>query len=1421
MPPLPPIEATPLQINTITNDQQQQHHHHHRIITSASSLRGSNNSTTSSLLNNDAGDIIVSIVNDTNGDTGLNNYNSNCNDDNVFRVVVQRMDGKIIASFELPPSTLSPTSQLDAPSNDNENEWSTYSDPIICWASFRNKDDNIITSSGDEGGRKMLCILGNPTTLYVYDVLGDAGLLATTNTTITIPSQSNNNNDNNSAEHVIPLPFRAKSIYANGTNEGLLIVRMSSDEDYVLVDNNQGYDDNSQVANGVAVNGEEGGQPTPMGLSLPATPRGLIVPAQQKQKQQQQQQKKVDNKEEEMSLEDPPEPLRDTDKELFDQEEVRNNNHQVGAGDMYNNPDDASVMYNQITEPVFGGVPCLFSLRHPLDEIRPLEMSTSTPNLGDNNNIKLFTNVNETLVYVGSPRLFHGTLNNHQGGTRTTSSPICVTYNETINRHTIWSLKKAKKTMETLPLWKTTGRGTWREDEEGELMKNTDTEVEATNIVDGQQQQHKPDEEESSQNDMSQDTENTRDNIQPLKGLLMEEDEDVSMELQRHDYPNSSGVPSSFSDIHPDFSIVKLFVEEIDESALPNTSGSASVAADMDMETTTKASNEAETSECSDGEQKKKYQRQIFLTTDVLGKGDLVLCMFISNTPEEKNTEDSSTTEPALLRCYSLHLSDGAKNDDIHTVSHLVDLPCSSAQPIQAVPIPLAPFSLNDSTIEGSDYNRRSTSRYQLVDIDTMATDVLILQQGQKHSASLYRSGAIHVADFTLPKSTLDNFCRSSSAVMLSNAVGNRVDIQFMKSEDSGVTTTTIVRTSFSLVMHTSPIAENMLRAIESSLVASCDPNIWAPSTSQQQPHISDTIVKSQQFPPSWLGTILPFLIRADCVRLFQQVSSEESGMEDTGWYSLTVVLLNLLGLKSDKNSKHSNEVSTSSEEESSDAWEMLLQSDFHSEFVEGEGRILFGDGSDDLLVDSAAKRDHLVSDEKQIGLISSLSYTASLQSDGPEVQAYTKLIFDSLHLLHEDSRLCQSRGRPWTRRLGTLILHVVEQMSPLMMDYEDHYHRNLGTSRCLANACESYSIQPGNNKKRLSNFSLAPCIMTMLDNTLQSDQSKEAMYAIEGYTELLKHGLNGVCSTTWIALRLFCIIFDKTVDNSSPQSHRDRLAVLAMLDEGIYHSSQLHEELPVGVILPLLEAIRRCRLDPPQVDSASGGNWPPAAFDLAGRNDIAEFLSQSKQGSSIGGGQVSDEISPTSEDPDKDGLVGLEEYSAMIFPDDNRVKEAARLLRSSRPLFLRVPRPPELSDHDYERTKQEKLLLLCRRSISLPLGRGMLTLGTHNVSSAAEQLIIPNIVLAGRVFQSNGMLALDMSSTETNFKVWPEFHNGAAAGLRLPHASTDKERIITRTWIKFNKPATPVEPNTGSNNNPTPPPSYAHGGFLMALGRK
>ena len=45
----------------------------------------------------------------------------------------------------------------------------------------------------------------------------------------------------------------------------------------------------------------------------------------------------------------------------------------------------------------------------------------------------------------------------------------------------------------------------------------------------------------------------------------------------------------------------------------------------------------------------------------------------------------------------------------------------------------------------------------------------------------------------------------------------------------------------------------------------------------------------------------------------------------------------------------------------------------------------------------------------------------------------------------------------------------------------------------------------------------------------------------------------------------------------------------------------------------------------------------------------------------------------------------------------DERVHEVVRLLRSSRPLRLRVERTPEVSDHEWEQRKQARLTLLCK----------------------------------------------------------------------------------------------------------------------------
>jgi anaphase-promoting complex subunit 1 len=88
-------------------------------------------------------------------------------------------------------------------------------------------------------------------------------------------------------------------------------------------------------------------------------------------------------------------------------------------------------------------------------------------------------------------------------------------------------------------------------------------------------------------------------------------------------------------------------------------------------------------------------------------------------------------------------------------------------------------------------------------------------------------------------------------------------------------------------------------------------------------------------------------------------------------------------------------------------------------------------------------------------------------------------------------------------------------------------------------------------------------------------------------------------------------------------------------------------------------------------------------------------------------------------------------------------------------------------------------------------------------------------------------MLALDTSECSADLKIWPEFHNGVAAGLRLPLYEITAKNIsnITRTWIVYNRPPrsgqTPANTNTPNGNSTAPSQNlgHAHGGLLMALG--
>ncbi|CAK8997966.1 Anaphase-promoting complex subunit 1 (APC1) (Cyclosome subunit 1) (Mitotic checkpoint regulator) (Testis-specific gene 24 protein) [Durusdinium trenchii] len=153
------------------------------------------------------------------------------------------------------------------------------------------------------------------------------------------------------------------------------------------------------------------------------------------------------------------------------------------------------------------------------------------------------------------------------------------------------------------------------------------------------------------------------------------------------------------------------------------------------------------------------------------------------------------------------------------------------------------------------------------------------------------------------------------------------------------------------------------------------------------------------------------------------------------------------------------------------------------------------------------------------------------------------------------------------------------------------------------------------------------------------------------------------------------------------------------------------------------------------------------------------------------------------------------------------RVTTVARLLSSSRPQTLRVPRRPEQTDLDFEHSKQTRLAQAALRQSALCVGRGAFTLGALR-PLPTELLPIPALVLSGRFPPQAGVQSLDPSHHDVKLNVWAEFNNGVAAALQVA-ASSD----VSRGWIAHHRSASTPATTDGQVS------SNAHAGFLLGLG--
>ncbi len=177
----------------------------------------------------------------------------------------------------------------------------------------------------------------------------------------------------------------------------------------------------------------------------------------------------------------------------------------------------------------------------------------------------------------------------------------------------------------------------------------------------------------------------------------------------------------------------------------------------------------------------------------------------------------------------------------------------------------------------------------------------------------------------------------------------------------------------------------------------------------------------------------------------------------------------------------------------------------------------------------------------------------------------------------------------------------------------------------------------------------------------------------------------------------------------------------------------------------------------------------------------------------------------------------------------DARLEAVQRALCSSRPVVVHMAQEG-LSDHDLLDAQQSALKLLALRTMAQAHGRALLTYAQVGETSrsttstsasssgivsdvdaqATEALTTPPLVLSGRLKGSAVSVAYDAALAAKDTLLWPSFHNGCAAALRLaPVPPPSEEQRVSAAWITYNRPPLTAEA----------PVLASHAGVLLGLG--
>ncbi|KAI4140724.1 MAG: hypothetical protein L6R39_005680, partial [Caloplaca ligustica] len=248
-------------------------------------------------------------------------------------------------------------------------------------------------------------------------------------------------------------------------------------------------------------------------------------------------------------------------------------------------------------------------------------------------------------------------------------------------------------------------------------------------------------------------------------------------------------------------------------------------------------------------------------------------------------------------------------------------------------------------------------------------------------------------------------------------------------------------------------------------------------------------------------------------------------------------------------------------------------------------------------------------------------------------------------------------------------------------------------------------------------------------------------------------------------------------------------------------------ETLPESIAIPIRSSMSQAQASP-------STRWTEDILRMVGRDDLLQLGRTERHGKhttkalttgtnhglrdvhSICASSV--EVEPTGA-YDGSAEADRQVITRMIFKDDQRFAEAARLVHPLTAPTARCIPEPAWSDTELLEAQQELVKTIAIRTLSVSPGRGMLF---YNARSplVTEKFPIHGFTLSCVMKPTNTTVTADRNAYTEEKVSWAFFHAGVEAGLSI---SRDAKGITT-SWLHFNKP------HELKNR---------HAGFLLALG--